>query len=88
MEDYQILLVVFSSMSIIFLVCSLPVLLKTCNHNLSVNPIIETPVPNKNINKKYDKYNMSYIINKIKKIKKIKNKNNKCVPEEPVISYV
>ena len=72
MEDYQIFIVVFSSMSTVFLCCALPTLSKTCISSPSVSPSL---IQNNN-----NKYNIKNIIKHIKKIKNIKK--IRYLPEE------
>jgi len=78
MEDYQIFIIVFSSMTIMFLCCALPTLSKTCIHSSSVSPSsAETYI------KKNNKYTMQYIIKHIKRIKNLKKiKDAKYLPQE------
>jgi len=73
MEDYQIFIITFSSMTVIFLCCALPSLSKICLHSSSVTPLMET----------YIKNNKTKFINSINNIKKSKN-----VPEEQINIYV
>jgi cell division protein FtsX len=79
MEDYQIFIIVFSSMTTIFLCCALPALSKTCISNPSVRPSLI-----QNNNRKYSIKNIIKHIKKIKNIKKItylpeEQATNECV---------